>query len=374
MKRTIALVCMMMMLSAPALAQGGYTLGGSEADVVYNLTAMPDGHMLLAGMTMSSDGTLADRTKTGQTGWLACVAAGGDTLWNFCSRQGPRDYMRAPVVHEDGTITVLLMGNGSEKNLLELIRLSAQGDVIGRKTILAFSNDEAQCLIEEPGVFSGGYVLASADLNEGFRRITYRWFDFDGKLLKTAANQWDGAVMAVGGRHIIEAHDGAYWLCSLDESGGDTRLCRLFDSDGSDYMTRMTFTSLVSMEDGGAAACMHQGQNEKSRGRMIRFNADGSVRYQLDLGSFRPDDLRRTQEGFAMTGMTGDGAYMLWWLGDEGKLLRTDALSFVYDYASCPFDVLADGSAAVACRTQGKKGAGDMVNYDVELHIETKPQ
>ena len=150
---------------------------------------MPDGGMLLAGMTMSSDGTLSDRTKAGRTGWLACVDAQGNTLWNFCSRQGSRDYMRAPVVHEDGTITVLLVGNGSEKNLIELIRLSAKGEVIRRKTIVACSNDEAQCLIEKPGVFAGGYVLAGADLDGGLRRITYRWFDFDGNPIKTVAGQ-----------------------------------------------------------------------------------------------------------------------------------------------------------------------------------------
>lgn len=346
-----------------------YTLGGSEADVIHDVTAMPDGGMLLSGFTMSHDGTLDDRTKTGWTGWLCRVDAQGQVLWNFCSRQGSNDRMRAPVVHEDGSITVLLSVSGNERNQVELIRLNPQGEVISRKTILDMPNAQGNGFMEEPGVFAGGYVLAGAD-NEPFLRITYRWFDFEGKLIKQVDRQWDSAVMAVSSGHIVHAHDGAYWLCSLDEKGNDTQLCRLFESNGGDRMTRMTFTSLASLPDGGALACARQGYEAERKGRLIRFAADGSVVWQLDLGKFAPDDVRVAPEGFAMTGETQTGEYMLYWGDDAGKLLRSHVLYPVFSYQdSCPMAILADGRTAVAGQTQGMKGKRDWVNYDVQLHM-----
>lgn len=355
--------------AAPGGENAVYTLGGSEADVIHDAAAMPDGGVLLAGFTMSHDGTLSDRTKTGWTGWLSCVDAQGNTRWNFCSRRGSHDRMRAPVVHEDGSITALLVISGNERSQVELIRLTAQGEVISRKIILEMLNAEGNCVIEEPGVFAGGYILAGAD-NEDFLRITYRWYDFEGNLIKTVKKQWDGAVMAVSSGHIIEVHDGAYWLCSLDERGNDVRLCHLFDSDGRDHMSRMTFTSLASLPDGGALAGMRMGMEEQRIGRLIRFGADGSVVWQMDLGQFSPDDVRVGKDGFAMTGETQTGEYRLYWGKEEGTLEGFHGLEQVYDYGtSCPMAILADGRAAVASAVWGEPGKKDWVNYDVRLHM-----
>ena len=346
-----------------------YTLGGSEADVIHDVTPMPDGGALLSGFTLSHDGTLGDRTKTGWTGWLCRVDAAGEVLWNFCSRRGSNDRMRAPVVHEDGSITALLSVQGNKRNQVELIRLNPQGGVMARKVILESLNTQGSCLMEEPGVFAGGYVLAGAD-NEPFLRITYRWFDFEGNLIKTVDRQWDSAVMAVSSGHIVEVHDGAYWLCSLDERGNDTRLCRLFESNGRDHMARMTCTSLASLADGGALACMRQGMESERTGRLIRFGADGSVIWQRDLGRFTPDEVRVAPEGFAMTGEEQTGEYRLYWGDETGKLLRAHTLYPVFSYQdSCPMAILTDGRAAVAGAAQGEKGERDWVNYDVELHM-----
>lgn len=347
-----------------------YTLGGSEADVIHDVTAMPDGGALLAGFTRSHDGTLSDRTMQGWTGWLCRVDAAGHVLWNFCSRRGSDDRMRAPVVHADGSITVLLDGNGNERNLIELILLNPQGEVISRRTIVELSNAQGNCMIEEPGVFAGGYVIAGADVEANLRSITYRWFDFEGKPIKTVKGQWDRAVMAVSSGHIIEVHDGAYWLCSLDEQGNDTRLCRLFESDGRDSLTRMTFTSLATLDDGGALACMHQGMEAQRMGRLIRFGADGSVVWQLDLGSFSPDDVCAVPGGFAMTGEAMEGTYQLIWGDGDGQVLRRHDLDRVYEFnASHSLAILTDGRAAYAGAAQGPKGKGDFVNYDVQLHM-----
>ena len=378
MKRMMALVCLLVLLGTSALALDGetavYTLGGSEADVVHDAASMHDGGVLLAGFTQSSDGTLSDRTKTGRTGWLACVDAQGKTRWNFCSRQGSNDHMRAPVAHADGTITVLLSANGNEKNLIELIRLSGQGEVISRRKILELSNEQGQCLVEKPGVFAGGYVLAGASSDEPFLHITYRWFDFEGNLLKTVDRQWDGAVMAVSESHIIEAHDGAYWLCRIDERGNDTRLCRLLESSGRDRLERMTFTSLASLDDGGALACMHQRRTEGPLNRLIRFGADGGVVWQADLGGFVPDDVCAVEDGFALTGEIRPGECILYWGDAQGNLLGSSTLSRAYDYNEAQtLAILADGRAAHAGVTQGGPGSSGWANYDVRLSIAAKP-
>ena len=109
--------------------------------------------------------------------------------------------MKAPVVHADGTITVLLESDGNEYDQTELIRLSMDGNVISRKTLVKIPKGNSGCAPEWPGVFSGGYVIATFDLTTKidfepiYRYSTkptyqpvYHWFDFDGNLLKQSGD------------------------------------------------------------------------------------------------------------------------------------------------------------------------------------------
>ena len=137
--------------------------GGSGTDEIGDLAVTPDGRVVMAGMTSSSDGTLSDRTRSGQSGWVALVDLQGNTCWNFCSRYGSNDRMKAPVVHADGTITVLLETKGGVYDQVELIRLDAAGNVLSRKPFVQLTQEGSAYAPEEPGVFCGGYVIATID-------------------------------------------------------------------------------------------------------------------------------------------------------------------------------------------------------------------
>lgn len=165
----------------------------------------------MAGQTSSSDGTLSDRSKTGLTGWAALVDLQGNTIWNFCSRYGSDDRMRLPVVHEDGTITVLLQSNGNAHSQVELIRLDMEGNVISRKTLVQISKESAIIAPEWPGVFCGGYIIPTIDSltqaeypSDVLYQPVYRGFDFEGNLLFETQASWPMAVAQVSQNHVIE--------------------------------------------------------------------------------------------------------------------------------------------------------------------------
>lgn len=203
--------------------------GGSGTDEIQDLAVTPDGRVVMAGMTSSSDGTLSDRTREGQSGWGALVDLQGNTCWNFCSRYGSNDRMKAPVVHADGTITVLLETKGGVYDQVELIRLDAAGNVLSRKPLAQLTQEGSAYAPEEPGVFCGGYVIATIDSTKkiDFEPVyryskgvvyqpVYHFFDFDGNLLFETQAIWQNGIAQTSRAHVIEAIDQMYWLCALD--------------------------------------------------------------------------------------------------------------------------------------------------------------
>ena len=83
MRLFAACLLAMALLASRALAQE-YAFGGTGEDALTQAVALRDG-LFAVGTTASSDGDLASRTRSGETGWALRIGADGARLWDFCS-------------------------------------------------------------------------------------------------------------------------------------------------------------------------------------------------------------------------------------------------------------------------------------------------
>ena len=303
--------------------------GGSGTDEVQDLAVTPDGRVVMAGMTRSSDGTLLDRIRSGQSGFVALVDLRGNTCWNFCSRYGSDDRMKAPVAHADGTITVLLESKDSAYDQVELIRLDASGNVLNRKPLVHLSQEESGCAPEEPGVFSGGYVVATYDTSkridfepvyrysvEAVYQPVYHFFDFDGNLLCQTRALWPNGIALISRAHAIEAIDQVYWLCALDEQGNRRKLTRLYEG----LRSTEAYLDLVTLDDGGAMACLYRQVKGEESSVIKRWDAQGNLVFEIPLAGFCAQRLQALGDRIAVCG-EGQGIRELLVLDHAGQVL-----------------------------------------------------
>lgn len=307
---------------------GEWCFGGSGRDTVNGLADAGSGRIVMTGATDSCDGTLAGRTKTGHSGWTAMVDAQGNTLWNFCTRYGSRDMMTSPVVHEDGTITVLLHSNGSEFEQIELIRLNDVGGVVSRKPLMTIRDERCGWAPEWPGVFSGGYIVASYDRSISFDnpggnmpvyQPVYHGFDFDGNPLFETQAPWECSMACVGYAHTIEVIDGTWALCALDEQGKRTMLSTLENA----RERNRSYTALVSLPDGGAAAVQNWGGTDA---RLRRWDAQGTLMGEMTLPNLRDCRIRLAGEGLAVIGEQDIENDVVVLLDASGQVLQRQAV------------------------------------------------
>lgn len=205
-RRIAAIGLLLCLLSVQALGEARrYEYGGSGADVLSDIAVSPDGRIALAGYTESSDGTLSGRTKTGRSGWVLCVDAEGEVLWNFCRRQGNSDRMHDPVFHEDGTVTAVLESAFENVQALEWLQFDRRGSVRSFGT-LHMSHDP-RVKIEIMGIYPGeGYIVREADHRKGtIRHLLYSFFGaYIRELDGYGGESLQSAVMMDGARAHVE--------------------------------------------------------------------------------------------------------------------------------------------------------------------------
>lgn len=349
--------------------------GGSRQDIVNDLALTNDGRIVMAGSTASSDGTLADRTKTERSGWVALVDLRGNTYWNFCSRHGSSDYMESPVVHDDNTITVLLNSHGHEYDQMELIRLDMDGKVVSRKTLVKVSGEKQGLAPEWSGVFSGGYVIATYDMAKRIEfepiyrysdharyQPVYYWFDFDGNLLFETQSLWQDSVAHVSQNHVIEAIDQTYWLCSLDKKGNHKQLAMLHD--GARATT--DYRDLISLDDGGAAACCYQLMGGKESTFVRRWDAQGNVVFDYVFGGFRGDHLQMVGDKIVVGGATGSVEELLILDASSGRLIDRRNTGLVQQMGRALLAL--DHTSVLTAELAGGEGDGfGYANWDVQI-------
>ena len=363
--KSLLMLLLLSLLCSAACAQENCefirVVAGSRTDKFCEVFAAEDGSMLAAGYTCSSDGDLSYRTKTGRSGWLCCLDEQGNVLWNFCSRNSQNDEILAPVKHDNGTITVLLRSDGYEYNQLDLIHLSGEGKQIDRKTLFKLSQEEAHCMLMGPKAFAGGYIVDVFQHSKSYEPV-YHWFDFDGNLLKTSSGISRDSIAAVSENHIIEAHDGAFWLCVIDKTGKDTPVCRL--PEGIQYF------GLASLEHGGAAVCGGRVDDEGRMGLFVVYDAAGNRVAAFRFEGYIPEKVLPCENGYVISAVQHGGERILFHMTEDGTVTAERELKFS---ASSYYPYIAhmpDGRVVFASSKLGNKTEdSDTVNYDAVFQM-----
>lgn len=302
----------------------------------------------MTGYTSSSDGTLADRTKEGRSGWALCVNRAGEVLFSFCTRRGSQDEMEAPVFHADGTATMLLNAHGHQKKQMELIRLDRDGNVLHRQILMETASEDVMLL---GWAFGGGYGVTKSNAITG--RPQYAFYDWDGNALSTIQGERDGALAAVGGEHAVVFHDTGFWLSALDARGQETRLAYLYDAPYG-YAPPQTYGELISLSDGSCVAVGREAMRQGAAGVCIRWTPDGQKAFDLRIQDWSLERIVQTADGYAIlaTGIEPDyGAETIvnrLFLVDEARgTTESAALPACYPYRAWDVGALSDGTPVV---------------------------
>ncbi|MBR5289037.1 MAG: hypothetical protein IKU34_10690 [Clostridia bacterium] len=370
--RVFALIALLVCLAATALAGGGqevpayfrktdgesvpdtyiygenmpevYTYGGSKRDWVYDMAVAPDGRIAVAGYTESSDGTLSDRTKTWRAGWVMMLDQNMNVLWNFCSRSGDMDYMCAPVFHEDGTLSVVHVTEGKQ---VKIIGLNEEGKRIKSVTVMSRKGGDEHFGVV--GAMEHGYLLKRWKGDP--ERASYALFDFGGTQL---IGYGEGAQFsAVSEKHMIALDNSGLWLCQpglLEGEGPRSNGVRLNVLDAQGNADR-SYQSVVSLADGGAAACGYINGAQGANGLLSRWDARGNLVFEMIVVGNPLKELVCTQDGYAALRMAKEaGQYGEWELvrfDEMGILCGKQTLLETPSQDACCTAVRADG--AILC-------------------------
>ncbi|MBR2942774.1 MAG: hypothetical protein IKB82_05180, partial [Clostridia bacterium] len=113
--------------------------GGRGEDVLYEAVKLSDG-LFAVGKTASTDGDLALRKRTGETGWAIRIDGDGRRVWDFCSAKSGMTEMIAPHAYGDGRFSCVMTDETRQRG--EWLVL----DERGRQEIrVAFDAGQALC-------------------------------------------------------------------------------------------------------------------------------------------------------------------------------------------------------------------------------------
>ena len=361
MKRWLcALPVFLLCLSVHGALCETYTYGGSARDWMNGVVVAADGRIAVTGYTLSSDGTLSDRTRTWRAGWVMMLSDDMQVLWNYCSRSGDFDHMHCPVFHEDGTLSVV---HETEGRQMKIVRLGTNGKEHSSQTVL--SQPDKSTVFGVEGATRWGYLLSKIS-GYGQQR-SYRLYNWDGGVL-AAYTDWDG-LHAVGGTHILCSRDKRLSLYAVDGSGGLKKLSDVCAASADGTYSR-SYSGLISLPDGGAAACgaVWEGWNQgpvNRKGLISRWDAQGNLLFEMIIELGPLAQLVRTQEGFAATAYAqtevgGDAQWKLLRFDEAGILTGMEALD-APDSASDagPLALRGDGSV-IALMHSGSEGSEDV--------------
>ena len=361
-----ALLGALCVCAGPGAAQAEtrqYIFGGSGEDSVQAIAASADGRIVLAGHTSSTDGTLASRTKSGQSGWALCVDMQGEVLWSFCSRLGTQDRMDAPVFHEDGSVTLVLCAGMGGWGAYELIRLDRNGEVVSRRTLMEGGGISS---LYRPQVTGAGYILREYGDDLLPRRIAL--FGFDGNLVREMEEWLPGAPytsIRPAQRHVLHIGLSRARLTALDDQGNETLLAEPQDVIPNPGAYAI-YLGMLSLPDGGVAAAGRMAAEEPS-GRLTRWDAQGNIAFDWWVQAGDLFDLTGTRHGFAalmqpyeQPKSPEEFTWSLAFFGEDG--IQTGSVSLPEtETHNGVIAALPDGGVAVAQETYGMTKEPDIV-------------
>jgi len=359
MKRGIWLyaVCMLtalLLFMETACAQR-YIYGGSADDILGEVAVGSDGRMVMTGYTNSADGTLSARTKKGRSGWALCIDAQGDVIWSFVSRLGNHDIMSSPVIHEDGSVTLILEAETDVSQEMEAIRLDCEGNVLNRKTMQK-TGGGIEYLWVAPPLWHEGYVLEEMDDKAG--SVGFSLYDYDGnRIAQLSPEQWHpkGRAHAAGERHAIRIDAGTGTLYVHEESGEERKLASVFEVSESGRLGAR-YNSLISLPDGGAAGCGWVLSGDTRKGLISRWDAEGKLAFEMWLEIGQLYSMVKTEYGFAASccvekELDTTGENLSWevvYFDETGSIVRREALEpgEAPTSSACELALLPDGRIA----------------------------
>lgn len=357
-----------------------FTFGGSGADVLSEIAAGTDGRFYLTGYTDSIDGTLARRTSQGRTGWLMCVDALGRELWSFCSRNGHRDRMTLPVVHADGTVSVVLRGDEEDAWVNEVLLFSEDGTLLSRKRIqdgrgvICVTTDDCYVFC---GFSDDHRVYLAADWeidHEGY--AVPLLYSRDGTPMGELP-AWEGVIELSKGEISIRQFEGLQSLYRRNRDGTEKELA---DIDGTQRepggLYPKKYSDVIENADGSIVSCGYgfdwvnkdEGEAENF-GLLSLFDSEGRLVSEMRFPAGRMVGLERIPGGYAglvqveaeyNDGMEAyESKYTLVKLDAQGIVMSSMLLGTSNaDDCDCPIAALEDGTLA-ALRVTGKTGKQD---------------
>lgn len=342
MKRFLAILLAVVFMQGVGLAEQGEIIGGSGSDMIAGL-ASHYGVTVVVGATASSDGTLYDRTKTGRSGWVCAIdAESRHIMWNFCTRYGSMDYMESPYIHEDGSISAVLIYDSSKKQQgAELVSLDANGKQGKRVTLTQHRPDRTFSV-------DAGVLVTESAAKEKITVAT-SLFDYEGVKLWTKE---DTVPDCAAGAWALEGRGNIVTLWQVTAAGLAEISCvdvtkRLPSANASVCVQHM-----ACLQDGSVAAvCVTSAQGAQANGAfLLLWDAQGTLRMEENC--------------------SGDVAYVLG-KNDRGVLtLDAGGIVWLNPYAggeAVPYTTVGmENALYVAVNEQGMVvlAKQDTLNYD----------
>ena len=267
--RVLAAFLLLCALYAPGVGEE-MAFGGRGEDALYAAAACEDGFFAV-GKTASTDGDLASRKRTGETGWALRVGRDGQKLWDFCSAKSGMYEMIAPHAYADGRFALVLTDETRQRG--EWIVLSERGRQESRVAI----PQTGRILQMVPTVCSAGpclLLLAEQDAMISASALTQDGGSFScGTFFADAQGVLRAAPQ--GGAMYLCADLGALSIIAL-APGSAPQMKTVALSDGNTAISGVT-DALVGSDGSVLVLAKTVVLNKEGGTMLLRVSAEGEV-------------------------------------------------------------------------------------------------
>ncbi|MEZ5012689.1 MAG: T9SS type A sorting domain-containing protein [Chitinophagales bacterium] len=221
------------------------TIGGTENDWVSAVHQLPDGGYICAGTSaspISGDKTEANLTPGYTDYWIVKLNNGGDVVWDKTLGGLYSDWSADIIREDDGTFTLGGSGGNYFGLNFQVLRLSADGELIWEH-ILDAPNSDLKSISK---TMDGGYILGGSSSTDYWTDKTdpnkpandYGWEGWDMWVVKTDSmgnHVWDNALGSGdddGVAFVRETADGGYLVSGYaghDDEGDISDKASLYD-------------------------------------------------------------------------------------------------------------------------------------------------
>lgn len=153
------------------------TLGGSQQDDAFSVVQTTDGNIAVLGFTQSNDGDVENKLSTDSDYWLVKLDLDLNVLWQKTFGGSSDDRGQGLITTSDGGFLVTGFSRSTDGDVTDnagfhdfwVLKLSATGDIIWKKSIGFSGNDRSYSVIEtvDGGYFITGFLDVSASNGEG---------------------------------------------------------------------------------------------------------------------------------------------------------------------------------------------------------------